>query len=237
MKSLSIAFVILCSLIYNLSIAQQDVNQYDANGKRNGKWIGYHDGTKNIRYEGEFKNGKETGAFRYYDNTKSKQLVATREFKEGDTVFFAVFYSGKNKVSEGMMLGKDKIGEWRYFHKNSSVLMMLEYYKNGVLHGVKKVFYPTGELVDEMNYENGLKQGINKKYNKNGILLEESIFVKGELDGPVSYYNNKGQIAVKGQYKKDKSIGIWTYYENGIEVKKVSKDIPKRERPIKKKQG
>ncbi|MBA3985779.1 MAG: hypothetical protein H0X63_04205, partial [Flavobacteriales bacterium] len=41
--------------------AQEKTNQLNENGKRNGPWEQYYEGTKQLRYEGTFLNGKEIG--------------------------------------------------------------------------------------------------------------------------------------------------------------------------------
>ena len=37
----------------------QDINQFDAEGKRHGVWKKNFEGTDQLRYEGEFDHGKE----------------------------------------------------------------------------------------------------------------------------------------------------------------------------------
>ena len=40
-------------------------NQYSEGGQRDGLWKGYYDNGQ-LRYEGVFNDGKETGVFKYY---------------------------------------------------------------------------------------------------------------------------------------------------------------------------
>ena len=45
--------------------AQNDYNKTDNQGRRQGKWIDFHDNGK-TRYIGEFKNNEPIGEFLYY---------------------------------------------------------------------------------------------------------------------------------------------------------------------------
>lgn len=226
-------------LVFSFSgvLSAQDtaaLNQFDESGKRHGKWRGYYPESKRLRYEGEFKNGKEIGTFKYYDDTKAQSVIATREFKEFEDACFTVFYSGKFKVSEGMVVNKKYHGEWRYFHKESTVLMTLENYVDGNLEGVRKVYYKDGSLAEETYYKKGLKDGPCKLFNQAGKLIEDSNYLKGELHGAASFFDSNGLIASKGSYKNGKSVGTWIYYQAGKKVKEVSKNPPKKDRTKKK---
>ena len=57
MKLIVSFFIVLCSN-YGLS---QEINKFDSNGLRHGIWKKNFSGTKSIRYEGQFKHGKEVG--------------------------------------------------------------------------------------------------------------------------------------------------------------------------------
>ena len=54
------------------------------------------------------------------------------------------------------MLGKLFVGKWVYYHKNSDVVMTIEYYNDqGELHGKKQVYYDNTQLAEELDYVNG----------------------------------------------------------------------------------
>ena len=62
---------LLLSLLISISVFAQDINKLDENGKKNGLWKGFYEGSKRPRYEGAFEHGKETGTFKYFDDTKA----------------------------------------------------------------------------------------------------------------------------------------------------------------------
>jgi antitoxin component YwqK of YwqJK toxin-antitoxin module len=229
----SIVFLFLLSQSFLFS--QEKTNQVDENGNKNGQWKGYYDDSKNLKYEGQFENGKEIGIFTFYDNIKSKKIVATRDFSANDGSSYTIIYNGKFKVSEGKVIDKIHEGEWKFYHLRSDTLMTVENYKKGALHGVKKVFYNTGLLAELTTFENGIKDGPYQKVAENGVVMEESIFKNGEYDGSAIFREAAGDNYTKGQFKNGKSIGKWYFYKNGKVVKTENRSEHKRARPQTKK--
>jgi hypothetical protein len=77
-NKLFFAFLFLVSISL---FAQVDYNKLDSKGNKNGPWKGIYEDTKNPKYEGTFEYGKEVGLFTFFDNTRTKNSIATREFK------------------------------------------------------------------------------------------------------------------------------------------------------------
>src|SRR5690554_6112593 len=215
--------IIACFLITGVfAIAQEEkINQFDQAGNRHGLWKGVHEETNRPRYEGVFKNGKETGVFKYFDDTRAGSVIATRDFSKGDGSAYVTFFDQKgNKVSEGLInKNKQHEGEWRYYHKESPQLMTVETFANGKLHGKSTVYYPDGKLASETIYVNGVKEGVFKKYSQQGIVLEEIPYRNNQFYGLVTYRDIKGNIIAQGLYEKGLKKGIWKYYEDGKLIK------------------
>lgn len=218
--------------------AQTDINKVDPNGKKDGPWKGYYPESKRIRYEGTFSHGKETGTFKFYDDTKAQTVIATREFNLKDNSVYTIFYDqGKNKVSEGKQINKLNEGEWKYYHEGLPEIMTLEHYKAGKLDGKRTVYYRgsgvKGEeiVAEEANYSAGLKNGSYKKYTMKGVILEDSNYKKDQLDGPAVYKDPLGNLVSKGNFKNGKKTGVWEFYQDGKLVKKDNLDKIKRKRP------
>lgn len=209
--------VLFVVLLVNGVVFAQNVNQFDANGERHGKWKKTFDGTNVTRYEGEFNHGKEIGQFRFYKNINAKPvLTATRDFSK-DGVAKVIFYASNGKiVSEGLMKGKIYIGPWKYYHNNSSQLMTLEHYDNsGVLNGDRIIYYPNGQIAEQSFYKNGKLDGKSNWYSEDGIIIKKYIYDNGNLNGKASFYDKAGELLIEGVYRNDKKHGIWKYYENG----------------------
>ena len=222
LKSMRVQFVfgLLMLCFSQFAVAQSDYNKLDENGKKHGVWKGFYEESKRPRYEGTFEHGKEIGVFNFFDDTKAKSVIATREFNTKDNSAYTTFFDQKkNKVSEGKEVNRKYEGQWKYYHKESSAIMSLDNYKDGKLDGKRSVFYPNGKIAEEINFKNGLKEGPYKSYTQNGVVIEETNYKNGEYDGPAVYRESTGKIASEGNYVKGKKRGIWKFYQDGKLVK------------------
>jgi antitoxin component YwqK of YwqJK toxin-antitoxin module len=208
--------------------AQNNYNKLDEKGKKHGLWRGVYEDTKNPKYEGTFEHGKEVGVFTFFDNTKTKIVLATREFNPTDNSALTVFFDkNKNKVSEGKVLNKLYEGQWKYYHKVSKIIMATENYSKGKLEGLRSVFYPSGKIAEEMIYVNNLKNGFYKRYTETGILIEESNYKNNLYDGLAIFRDaDDGTIVSKGKFVNGKKSGIWQFFEKGKLVKEVNMSYP-----------
>lgn len=234
-------FGILTLLVFSFSaLAQTDTNKLDDKGKKHGLWKGVYAESKRPRYEGTFDHGKETGMFKFFDDTKAGTVVATREFNSKDNSAYTIFYKdGKFKVSEGKEVNRLYEGKWIYYHENLPDIMTVENYKAGKLNGKRIVYYRgsgvAGEenVAEEANYANGVKEGSYKKYNMKGAILEDSNYKNGELDGPAIYNDPQGKLVSRGNFKNGQKTGAWEFYEKGKLVKKDNSEKIKRKKPTK----
>ena len=221
-------------VFFTTSLFAQTINQLDANGKKQGVWKGTYEQSKRPRYEGTFEHGKEVGMFKFFDDTSVGTLIATREFNPKDNSCYSIFYNQKgNKVSEGKLVNKLYVGEWKYYHEDSPLVMTSENYSNGKLNGLRKVTYPSGKIAEEAYYKNGKKDGSYKKYTESGIVLEESLYKNGEFEGLAIFRSPDNVVVAKGIFVKGKKEGIWEFNTNGkitkenMTTKKVRKFVKK----------
>ena len=162
----------------------QDSNKVDAKGKKDGLWKGTYEVSKRPRYEGTFSHGKETGIFKFFDDTKKGDVIATRDFSANDGSAYTIFYDQKkNKVSEGKVIGKNYEGEWKYYHKASTAVMTIENYKNGKLEGLRTVYYPNTKIAEEMTYKNGYEEGSQRQFYDDGKIKANYVIKDGKRYG------------------------------------------------------
>jgi antitoxin component YwqK of YwqJK toxin-antitoxin module len=211
----NIATLTLFLLLSVSLFAQEDINKFDSKGQRHGLWKGIYEESKRPRYEGTFDHGKETGTFKYFDDTKAGTVIATREFKKDGSCYTTFFDQKGNKVSEGKMINKVHEGQWKYYHKESPVIMAIENYKKGKLNGIRKVFHKNKAINEETEYVNGVKNGIYRKYSENGVVLEDAVYKNGEFHGLATYKDVDGNLVAQGQFVLGRKRGIWKFYENG----------------------
>lgn len=216
-------------LLVSISMfAQNDYNKLDEKGNKNGLWKGYYENTKNSKYEGTFNHGKEVGTFTFFDNTKTKRVIATREFNPNDNSAYTIFYDQlKNIVSEGKVVNKLYEGQWKYYHKASKVVMTTENYSKGNLEGLRSVFYASGKIAEEIFYKNNLKNGPYKRYTESGIIIEESNYKNDQFDGLAIFRDpDDGNIVSKGKFTNGKKTGIWQFFNKGKLVKEMNMSFP-----------
>ncbi len=213
---------VLILLLSIPSVFSQDFNKLDEKGLKHGLWKGFYEESKRPRYEGTFEHGKETGLFKFFDDTKAGTVIATREFNPAANSCYTIFYNQrKSKVSEGKSVNKLNEGEWKYYHEDVPIVMTSEFYVKGKLEGVRKVFYKneTPALAEETTYKNGIKNGPYKKYAENGVILEESNYKNGQFDGLAVFKSPTNVITAKGLFKNGKKSGIWEFLKDGKTVK------------------
>lgn len=216
--------------------AQNDYNKLDEKGKKHGLWKGIYEDTKNPKYEGTFEHGKEVGIFTFFDNTRTKIIVATREFNPKDDSAYTIFYDkNKNKVSEGKVVNKMYEGQWKYYHKASKSIMATENYSKGKLEGVRSVFYPNGKIAEEMIYKNNQKNGFYKRYTETGIIIEETNYKNDQYDGLAIFRDaNDGTIVSKGKFVNGKKAGVWQFFQKGKLVNEINMSYPQNSSKSKK---
>ena len=210
-RFLFLAMVVLMTL----SVVGQDMNRTDAKGRRQGMWTDFYpNGQK--RYEGQFKNDKCTGTFRYYD--EQGNLQATNEFdKSGEKCLNKTYASNGRVIATGYYVNQKKEGEWKYFDKNSGQLLLSEDNKGGKVHGWSRLYNPNnGKLAEETQFVNGQPEGVCHKYSDTGVLQMECQYHQGQLNGPCKTYFPNTALKEEGQYVNGKKSGEWkTYNEDG----------------------
>jgi antitoxin component YwqK of YwqJK toxin-antitoxin module len=216
-----------CILFSQTLMSQVDFNKLDSQGKKHGFWKGFYEESKRSRYEGTFEHGNEIGKFQFFDDTKAKSIIATREFSTKDNAAYTIFFDqANNKVSEGKVLNKLFEGPWKYYHQASKIVMTTENYKDGKLEGLRSVFYPSGKIAEETSYKQNLKEGVYKKYAENGIVLEETTFQNNEYNGLAIFKDADGNVVSKGQFVNGKKAGIWQFFEKGKQAKEIDMSNP-----------
>lgn len=218
----SISF--LLTLFLGANTYAQKINQFNAKGERTGIWKKNYENGK-IRYQGQFKNGKEIGTFKFYEITSSTQPTIIKEYSETNDTALVKFYSIEGKLkTRGKMVGKNREGKWLYYFPDGKIISE-ENYVGGKLNGVLKNYYPNGKLTEETHYVNGLKQGTSKVYTEDGTLIEDVNYADDKLHGECKYYNLKGELKEKGKYKMGIKDGKWEFYMNGKLAKKKKEKL------------
>lgn len=198
-----------------MPLMSQDFNKTDSKGRRQGIWRGFYPNGQ-LRYEGQFKNDKCKGTFKYYD--EQGNLKATNEFdKSGEKALNKTYAPNGRVIATGYYQNQKKEGEWKYFDEASGQLRLVEDNKEGKVHGWSKLYNPNnGVLAEETQYVEGQPEGQCRKYSNTGTLLMECQYHKGQLEGPTKTYYPSTALKEEGQYANGEKFGLWkTYNEDG----------------------
>ena len=209
-------------LIMAFGFSQNNFNDF---GEKNGIWHGYHD-NGSIKYRGEFLNGKEIGAFHYYD-LSGYNVITLNYIDTGVTSLATLFHLNGKVKCKGKYINKKKEGLWSYYNENE-ILTSNENYINGALDG-SVTFYnenQSGEIVltEKYMYAAGLKHGIVEIFYPSGFLNMRGNYKNGKLDGVVEYYYNNSNLKIesKGSYSEGLKDSIWIFFgESGDTLKSV----------------
>ncbi len=229
MRNIITVFIILFVSV----LSAQEINQFDAQHKRHGKWQKKYEGTNQIRYQGQFEHGKEVGVFKFYHKQpKGKHASCIKEFTKNSDVAKVKYYSTYGLLlEEGQMKGKKRIGKWIGYDRKTKLKITEENYVNGKLEGEVKSFYTDGKLLKTETYKAGKKSGAVTMYAPNGKVVSKSSFLNDRKDGSFIKYDKKGKKKLEGKYKMGKPQGIWKYYKNGKLIR--TKDYTKSNNPAK----
>ena len=198
-----------------MPLMSQDFNKTDSKGRRQGIWRGFYPNGQ-LRYEGQFKNDKCKGTFKYYD--EQGNLKATNEFdKSGEKALNKTYAPNGRMIATGYYQNQKKEGQWKYFDEASGQLRLVEDNKEGKVHGWSKLYNPNnGVLAEETQYVEGQPEGQCRKYSNTGTLLMECQYHKGQLEGPTKTYYPSTALKEEGQYANGEKVGLWkTYNEDG----------------------
>lgn len=217
---LALLSVILLTSFENIN-AQNHQNKTDKSGRRQGKWIVYHE-NGNVKYTGEFKNNEPVGEFLYY--SENGELVAKNTHIKNTQISESEMYLNGKLIAKGKYMNQKKHEQWEYFSEDNGAVILVENYDKGLLTGKSIVYSPENHnIVEETEYKNGVKNGVYNSYYDNGKPLVKAFYTNDKLNGNyVSYYNN-GVPKEEGVYKDGFKVGEWKTYD--LEGNEISVDI------------
>jgi len=172
---------------------------------------------------------------------KDKKIIASKGFKDLDGIIY-VFTKEYEKRPDSLKTIPTtkkmtrKNGTWFLKDSESYTGKFIDYYLNGKkegegylfngkLKGKRLLFYPEGNLSDEVEYENGLQNGIEKRYFKNGTLMQTGEFKNGKEIGIWEMYHPNGQLKQRTNFVNGKMDGESVSYYSTGEIKGKNKYI------------
>ncbi len=117
----------------------------------------------------------------------------TTYYDKAETQIRSCYFVDENGMKQGLFLGYNKMNmlvRTRVYDKNlengpfeerddKGQLRMAGTMKNGVTHGLLKIYYPNGVIKKECWCQNGLLHGVYKTYYEDGTQKEECVYKEG----------------------------------------------------------
>lgn len=199
-----------------LAIAQTK----DAEGRKQGYWKKKDERTNKLIYEGEFKDDKPVGRFKYYYPNDTAVRAIMHFKKGGESAYVKLFHQNGKRMAEGKYVGKEiKDSVWVYYDEAGGLLSR-EKYSMGKKNGPSTVYYRDGNVSEERNYKMDVQDGPFKQYfDENKAIKGQGLYVNGDLEGRTAYYYPNGVEVAAGYYKKGRKDGVWIYREENGKVK------------------
>lgn len=221
--------------IYNAEGGLKEKIAYKA-GLKEGKHTKYNaDGTLSSEYTylggkkiGPFKSRLESfkeGQYVWEKGTYGQDEQLTGTYIKYVEVLDEVISADKKTASQkiiqkGAYAEGKKVGVWKSFSLNGTVLESKDYTENTNQKTFKKVYYADNitlkTLVEE---DKGTSIRIKKEYHNNGQLKKYRRYKNDKLDGLFTAYYKDGIIETEGQYQSDKRVGTWINYTEEGKVK------------------
>lgn len=210
-KMRRLIYIFILCLFTQASSAQTKLNETDASGKKQGKWVKKDQNGKTI-YEGTFVNDIPTGEFKYYYDGGDLKAISVFSDK-GKITRTKYFYAGTVLMAEGKYVDEKKDSIWRYYHDGTK-LILEEGYLKGKKSGLQKKYNTKEVLIEEKGWKNDTMDGLWNQYYDDGSNKMTSNYINGLLEGEVKYYYPGKTLAVTGNYLHSFKQGKWIYYDN-----------------------
>jgi antitoxin component YwqK of YwqJK toxin-antitoxin module len=190
-------------------LTDSHINKVDSKGRRQGFWKVY-DGDGNLKFTGEFHDGRPMGEFRYfYPNGRLKAVVINQD--SGRIARTTNYYVNGNVMATGKYLDQKKDSTWLYFTEEESAPASEEIYRSGIKDGIWKIFYPDGKTAEEITYLNDKKEGPWVQYFTDGTVKMKTTYIADKLEGMYVVYHLNGKVEVSGSYLHDTKHGTWVH--------------------------
>lgn len=192
-------------------IRAQELNQVDDKGLKHGKWRKtFENGV--IKYEGQFRNNRPFGEFRYYYETAELKTIMTFS-DDGVIAYSRSFHANGKLMAQGKYINQQKDSTWTFFSDIDGKLIIREDYIDGRKHGKSILYFPDNEQVAEVTeFKMGIKDGEYLKCFPDGRIMTKTTYQNNSLHGDFTVFYNSGAIEIKGKYLNGEKSGNWEYF-------------------------
>lgn len=187
-------------------------NKIDNQGRRQGHWIRTDkDGSK--IYEGDFKDGLETGTFTYYYHDGTVRIRNTYS-EPGRRCLHEVYDEKGHLLATGHLDQRNRDGLWKFYNEEGRLVKEANY-RMGINEGRHIIYERNGDTAEVTTWQDNRRHGRWwKRIGKQGYI--EATYVRGGLDGLLVEYDDNHRLVREGHYQDGLKHGSYNYYEDGV---------------------
>lgn len=202
-------------LFIGLSLVCAAQNTIDKQGRKQGHWIKTDKQGHKI-FEGNFKDGRETGVFEYFYADGTVRLRNTFIGNDGKRCKHEAYDEKGRLVAKGEYCLKNRDGQWEFYAEDGKLIKKAGY-KMGVQEGEQVIFTHSGDTAEVLNWKDGKKEGRWWKRTGTKAYLQAN-YKGGALEGRLEEYNEGGKLSHECTYTHGAKDGHSIYYENGLKT-------------------
>lgn len=181
---------------------------------RNGYYIFFYN-NGNIKKEGSYIDGVETGTWKYYFETGVLNQIY--EVTSPTDYTYTKYYSNGQPEEKGHLVDQKTVGKFYRYYRNGLLEKVIPVGSNDKVEGDFEKYFDNGQLKEIITFANSkIIDGERIQYYRNGAISTKENFKNEKLDGEWTEYFKSGQIRQYGKYKAGKLEGPWKkYHPNG----------------------
>ena len=180
----------------------------NVNGRSDSVWNFYYPDGKISSYL-HYRNDELHGICRYF--SPEGEPLLEKMFLNGDLIAYRIIY------------GNTESAPWQDFSGTATLsiknaggkIIYEESYKDGLRHGVKKVYFNNGNLQEEYHYDMGDFEGPYAVYYRDGKVRSRGSYKDDELEGKVETFRADGSPEKAEEYRMGSRHGKAIYYLKG----------------------
>ena len=142
-------------LFIGLSLVCAAQNTIDKQGRKQGHWIKTDKQGHKI-FEGNFKDGHETGVFEYFYADGTVRLRNTFVGNDGKRCKHEAYDEKGRLVAKGEYCLKNRDGRWEYYAEDGKMIKLVNY-KMGVKEGLQAIFEHSGDTAEVLTWKDNKK--------------------------------------------------------------------------------
>jgi antitoxin component YwqK of YwqJK toxin-antitoxin module len=179
-----------------------------------------------LERKARFNNGKDHDtAYAYYASGDIQAVIIHVDGVENGT--WGYWYdNGDSDPSEQQVAWGNtyamgnKEGEWLFFAEDGKPTKV-QTYKNNLLDGPSKAYYPSGNIKKIVEYKGGKMNGAYTMFYEDSVLKSVKTYKNDKPNDKAQSYYESGALLSETEFNNGEKTGKWTtYFENG-QIKSV----------------